>query len=260
MHPDPSTPVRDITAAYSLECGVKDISALVAAAPRILQGSTLSIPDLANQDDDARLAAVRAVRAPRLRAHAAPVCAPCGLAGRAGFVRQARRRRGRRRALLRDRWRYVAPERAVPRQFRPNRNGRVRALGHSGCRRGWPSARPSGHEHVRSMASARTQVPRHRAARHGAPDRHAVRLRCGCRVDLVEGAARAGHRASRARRRAGSRERRRACALRRLVWRQRERIDVVQVRSVDRQAVGNGGARPSCRSAGQRPDARPMDR
>lgn len=52
----------NITDAYSLEVSVKDIPALTAAAPRILPGSTISIPYLPGQDNDARLAAARAVR------------------------------------------------------------------------------------------------------------------------------------------------------------------------------------------------------
>lgn len=51
-----------ITDAYSLEVSVKDIPALTLAAPRILPGSTISIPYLPGQDNDARLAAARAVR------------------------------------------------------------------------------------------------------------------------------------------------------------------------------------------------------
>jgi methylenetetrahydrofolate reductase (NADPH) len=53
---------NDITDAYSLEVSARDIPALTAAAPRILPGSTISIPYLPSQDDDARLAAARAVR------------------------------------------------------------------------------------------------------------------------------------------------------------------------------------------------------
>lgn len=52
-----------ITDACSLEVGVRDIPALTAAAPRIPPGSTIAIPYLPGQDDDARLAAARAVRA-----------------------------------------------------------------------------------------------------------------------------------------------------------------------------------------------------
>ncbi|WMD21614.1 methylenetetrahydrofolate reductase [Achromobacter seleniivolatilans] len=52
----------NITDAYSLEVSVKDIAALTAAAPRILPGSTISIPYLPGQDNDARLATARAVR------------------------------------------------------------------------------------------------------------------------------------------------------------------------------------------------------
>ncbi|WP_234704781.1 methylenetetrahydrofolate reductase [Achromobacter marplatensis] len=52
-----------ITDAYSLEVSAKDIPALTAAAPRMLPGSTVSIPYLPGQDNDARLAAARAVRA-----------------------------------------------------------------------------------------------------------------------------------------------------------------------------------------------------
>lgn len=54
--------IGNITDAYSLEVNAKDISALTAAAPRVLPGSTISIPYLANQDNDARLAAAQAVR------------------------------------------------------------------------------------------------------------------------------------------------------------------------------------------------------
>jgi methylenetetrahydrofolate reductase (NADPH) len=63
IHPrSPKSPGR-ITDAYSLEVSAKDIPALTAAAPRILPGSTISIPYLPGQDNDARLAAARAVRA-----------------------------------------------------------------------------------------------------------------------------------------------------------------------------------------------------
>lgn len=55
-------PVSNITHAYSMEASTKDIAALSAAAPRILPGSTIAIPYLAREDDDARLAAARAVR------------------------------------------------------------------------------------------------------------------------------------------------------------------------------------------------------
>ncbi|MDR2326999.1 MAG: methylenetetrahydrofolate reductase [Acidovorax sp.] len=51
-----------ITDTYSLEVNAKDMTALAAAAPRILPGSTISIPYLANQDNAARLAAAQAVR------------------------------------------------------------------------------------------------------------------------------------------------------------------------------------------------------
>lgn len=62
MHHDKPWPAGNITHAYSLEASTKDIAALSAAAPRILPGSTISIPYLAREDDDARLAAARAVR------------------------------------------------------------------------------------------------------------------------------------------------------------------------------------------------------
>lgn len=62
IHPDKPRPVSNVTYAYSLEVSAKDIPALIAAAPRILPGSTISIPYLANQDHQARLAAARAVR------------------------------------------------------------------------------------------------------------------------------------------------------------------------------------------------------
>ncbi|MEF2268691.1 methylenetetrahydrofolate reductase [Janthinobacterium sp. LS2A] len=62
MHHDMRKPVSNITHAYSMEASTKDIAALSAAAPRILPGSTIAIPYLAREDDDARLAAARAVR------------------------------------------------------------------------------------------------------------------------------------------------------------------------------------------------------
>ena len=62
MHPDKPWPASDITHAYSLEVSTKDIAALSAAAPRIAPGSTIAIPYLPREDNDARLAAARAVR------------------------------------------------------------------------------------------------------------------------------------------------------------------------------------------------------
>jgi methylenetetrahydrofolate reductase (NADPH) len=62
MHPDMPSPASSITDAYSLEVSAKDIAALSAAAPRILPASTISIPYLPREDNDARLAAARAVR------------------------------------------------------------------------------------------------------------------------------------------------------------------------------------------------------
>lgn len=58
----PKSP-RHLTDDYSLEVSARDIPALTAAASRILPGSTISIPYLPGQDNDARLAAARAVRA-----------------------------------------------------------------------------------------------------------------------------------------------------------------------------------------------------
>ena len=63
IHPSTPKPPSRITDAYSLEVSARDIPALTAAAPWILPGSTISIPYLPGQDDDARLAAARAVRA-----------------------------------------------------------------------------------------------------------------------------------------------------------------------------------------------------
>jgi methylenetetrahydrofolate reductase (NADPH) len=62
MQHDKSRPASDITHAYSLEVSAKDIAALSVAAPRIVPASTMAIPYLPREDDDARLAAVRAVR------------------------------------------------------------------------------------------------------------------------------------------------------------------------------------------------------
>lgn len=55
-------PASHITDAYSLEVSAKDIAALSAAAPRILPASTISVPYLPREDNDARLAAVLAIR------------------------------------------------------------------------------------------------------------------------------------------------------------------------------------------------------
>lgn len=63
IHPSSPQSPSHITDAYSLEVSAKDIPALTAAAPRMLPGSTISIPYLPGQNDDARLAAARAVRA-----------------------------------------------------------------------------------------------------------------------------------------------------------------------------------------------------
>lgn len=49
--------------AFSLEVSVKAMPALRAEAARIPRGTTISIPWLASEDDDARLAAARTVRA-----------------------------------------------------------------------------------------------------------------------------------------------------------------------------------------------------
>lgn len=63
IHPSTYQSPGNITDAYSLEVSARDISALVATASRIPPGSTISIPYLPGQDNDARLAAARAVRA-----------------------------------------------------------------------------------------------------------------------------------------------------------------------------------------------------
>lgn len=63
IHPSSPKLPGHITDAYSLEVSAKDIPALTAAAPRMLPGSTVSIPYLPGQDNDARLATARAVRA-----------------------------------------------------------------------------------------------------------------------------------------------------------------------------------------------------
>lgn len=62
IHSRTSKSPGNLTDAYSLEVSVKDIPALTATASRILPGSTISIPYLPGQDDEARLAAARAVR------------------------------------------------------------------------------------------------------------------------------------------------------------------------------------------------------
>ncbi|APP77885.1 5,10-methylenetetrahydrofolate reductase [Xanthomonas vesicatoria ATCC 35937] len=63
MDPETSSLASALTADYSLEISANDIAGLAAAAPGMLRGSTIAIPYLPNQDDDARLEAARRVRA-----------------------------------------------------------------------------------------------------------------------------------------------------------------------------------------------------
>ncbi|MGX9732499.1 methylenetetrahydrofolate reductase [Janthinobacterium aestuarii] len=83
MHHDIRKPANNITHAYSLEVSAKDIAALSAAAPRILTGSTIAIPYLPRENDDARLAAARAVR--RLGFEPMPHLSARRIASLAGF-------------------------------------------------------------------------------------------------------------------------------------------------------------------------------
>lgn len=62
IHLDKPRLSSNITDGYSLEASAKDIPALTAAAPRIWPASTVSIPYLASEDNEARLAAARVVR------------------------------------------------------------------------------------------------------------------------------------------------------------------------------------------------------
>lgn len=62
MHADQPRPTSHITDAYSLEVSAKDMAALSAAAPRILPATTISIPYLPRENNEARLATVLAVR------------------------------------------------------------------------------------------------------------------------------------------------------------------------------------------------------
>ena len=90
MHPDKPMPASNITHAYSLEAGAKDIAALSAAAPRILPATSIAIPYLPREDNDARLAAARAVRTlgfePMLHFSARRICS---LAEFESFVQRA---------------------------------------------------------------------------------------------------------------------------------------------------------------------------
>lgn len=83
MHHDMRKPASNITHAYSLEVSAKDIAALSMAAPRILPGSTIAIPYLPRENDDARLAAARAVR--RLGFEPMPHLSARRIASLAGF-------------------------------------------------------------------------------------------------------------------------------------------------------------------------------
>lgn len=62
IHPSSSNLHNDLTEGYSLEVSAKDIPALASVAPRVAPASTISIPWLPGQGNDARLAAARAVR------------------------------------------------------------------------------------------------------------------------------------------------------------------------------------------------------
>lgn len=62
LHTEATTAAGHITRGYSLEVGAKGIPALAAAASSMSPASMVFIPYLANEDDEARLAAVRAVR------------------------------------------------------------------------------------------------------------------------------------------------------------------------------------------------------
>lgn len=62
MHPAQLRAAGNITHAYSLEVSAKDMPALSAAALRIAPASTIAIPYLPREDNDARLAAARTVR------------------------------------------------------------------------------------------------------------------------------------------------------------------------------------------------------
>ncbi|RZA27977.1 MAG: methylenetetrahydrofolate reductase, partial [Proteobacteria bacterium] len=62
MGPETPSLASTITDAYSLEVSAKDMAGLAAAAPGIMRGSTIAIPYLPSQDNDARLAAARMVR------------------------------------------------------------------------------------------------------------------------------------------------------------------------------------------------------
>lgn len=59
---DRPAPGRAFIDAYSLEVSAKAVPALAAAAARIAPGTTIAIPCLAGEDDDARLRVARAVR------------------------------------------------------------------------------------------------------------------------------------------------------------------------------------------------------
>ncbi|MCC8554828.1 methylenetetrahydrofolate reductase [Xanthomonas hortorum] len=63
IYPDTPSLASTVTDAYSLEVSATDIPGLTAAAPRIMRGSTIAIPYLPSQDNDARLAAAQSVRA-----------------------------------------------------------------------------------------------------------------------------------------------------------------------------------------------------
>jgi methylenetetrahydrofolate reductase (NADPH) len=62
IHTETPRPASHITDACSLEASAKDISALTAAARRMLPASTVSIPYLPGEDDETRLSAAQAVR------------------------------------------------------------------------------------------------------------------------------------------------------------------------------------------------------
>lgn len=83
IFPDTHRHAGCLTDAYSLEVSAKDLPALRTAALRIAPGTTIAIPYLPGQDDDARLAAAVAVRAlgfePMLHLSARRIASPHAL-------------------------------------------------------------------------------------------------------------------------------------------------------------------------------------
>ncbi|WYX36414.1 methylenetetrahydrofolate reductase [Achromobacter xylosoxidans] len=245
----------NITDDCSLEVSVKDIAALTAAASRLPPGSTISIPYLPGQDDDARLAAARAVRGlglepmPHLSARRI-----ASLADLEAFVSRAVAEAGVERCFV------IAGDPSTPAGPFADSAALIETgvFERAGIKVVGVGAHPDGHPVM--SAAQRWEVLERKCRGIGARGMSPLIVtQFGFDADIVLAwleALRARPRTPRARGRAGTRRYRGAGALCRLVRGRRLRIDVGQVRYLPGQAVWRRGAGRFRGSAGHRTDGR----